>query len=112
VKQAIVYGVTVGGTDGRAGMATLVAGDDLNLPAFRTHLIDRLPGYARPLFLRVRNTIDVTSTFKHTKADFARQGWDPVAIPDAMYFNDAERGMFVPLDPGLYDRINTGQIRI
>ena len=112
VTQAIVYGVTVGAADGRAGMATLVADGDLNLAALRTHLIDRLPEYARPLFLRVRSAIDVTSTFKYTKADFVRQGWDPLAIQDVMYFNDAERGMFVRLDPDLYDRINAGQIRI
>ena len=47
-QQANVYGVAIPGTDGQAGMATLVIGDDLDLTAFRAHLIKRLPDYARP----------------------------------------------------------------
>jgi fatty-acyl-CoA synthase len=38
-------------------MATIVAGDPLDLAALRTHLIDRLPDYARPVFLRVRDDL-------------------------------------------------------
>src|SRR5437762_298860 len=57
VKEANVYGVAIPGADGKAGMAMLVA-DDLDLAAFRTHLIKRLPTYAHPLFLRVRSGIE------------------------------------------------------
>src|SRR3989475_188495 len=53
VKAANVYGVAIPGTDGRAGMAALVTDGELDLAALRIHLIDRLPGYARPLFLRI-----------------------------------------------------------
>jgi fatty-acyl-CoA synthase len=112
VKQANVYGVAVPGTDGRAGMATLVADDDLDLATLRTHLIKYLPEYARPLFLRIRSGMEVTATFKYTKNDFVRQGYDPVATADVIYFNAAERAAFVRLDEALYHRINTGQIRL
>jgi fatty-acyl-CoA synthase len=112
VKQANVYGVAVPGTDGRAGMATLVADDGLDLAAFRTHLINRLPEYARPLFLRIRSEIEVTATFKYTKNDFVRQGYDPVATTDIIYFNATEGSAFVRLDEALCHRINTGQIRL
>ncbi len=33
VKEANVYGVTIPGADGRAGMATLVTGHDFDLPS-------------------------------------------------------------------------------
>ena len=39
-----------------------------------------------------------------------RDGYDPIAIGDAIYFNDRERQEFVRLDKALYDRIQTGQI--
>src|SRR5882757_6825191 len=52
--EANVYGVNVPGRDGRAGMAAIVAEDSFNLSAFRDHLTQRLPEYARPVFLRVR----------------------------------------------------------
>jgi len=66
VRDANVYGVEIPGTDGRAGMAALVTEDDLDLAALRTHLIARLPAYARPLFLRLRSTMELTATFKYT----------------------------------------------
>ena len=111
IKEANVYGVTIPGTDGRAGMATIVADDHLDLAALRTHLIDRLPDYARPLFLRVRNDLEVTATFKHTKSALLREGYDPAAVDDAIYINDRERQAFVRLDKALFDRIQSGHIR-
>ena len=44
VKDATVYGVTIPGAEGRAGMAALVTSDALDLAAFRSHLIGRPPG--------------------------------------------------------------------
>jgi fatty-acyl-CoA synthase len=80
VKEANVYGVTVPAVDGRAGMAALVTGGELDLAAFRAHLIARLPAYACPLFLRFQSKMDVTGTFKHAKSDLVRQGYDPSVI--------------------------------
>jgi fatty-acyl-CoA synthase len=92
-------------------MATIVADDGrLDLAAFRTHLVEQLPDYARPLFLRVRDELAVTATFKHTKSALVREGYDPVAIDDALYFNDRERQAFIRLDKALYDRIHNGQL--
>jgi fatty-acyl-CoA synthase len=110
VKEANVYGVRVPGTDGRAGMATLVIDDELDLSALRRHLIDHLPRCARPLFLRVRKEMPVTATFKYTKSDLVQQGFNP-ATRDFIYFDDQERGQFVRLDQALYDRLQAGQVR-
>jgi fatty-acyl-CoA synthase len=110
VKEAVVYGVTIPGTDGRAGMAALVTDKDLDLAAFRVYLINSLPKYARPLFLRIRNEVEVTATFKHTKTALVHQGYEPVAGADVIYFNEPEREAFVRLDKLLYDRIQTGDI--
>lgn len=110
VQQANVYGVAIPDTDGRAGMATLVAANELDLAALRAHLIARLPDYARPVFLRIRTEMDVTSTFKYTKTDLVRQGYDPTATADAIYFNDPEHEAFIRLDETLYNRIQTGRI--
>ena len=111
IKEASVYGVAVPGTDGRAGMATIVADDRLDLAAFRAHLVDRLPDHARPLFLRVRDGLDVTATFKHTKSGLVREGYDPAAIEDALYLDDRERQAFIRLDQSLFDRIHNRQFQ-
>ena len=50
IEQANVYGVAIPGTDGRAGMAALVTDPELDLPAFRDHLIAPPPAL-RPSFV-------------------------------------------------------------
>jgi fatty-acyl-CoA synthase len=112
VKAATVYGVTIPGAEGRAGMAALVTSDELDLAAFRSHLTDRLPDYARPLFLRLCPELELTGTFKYTKNELVRDGFDPAASDDVIYFNHPERDALVRLDEGLYDHIQSGQLRL
>jgi len=110
--EANVYGVHVPGRDGRAGMAAIVAKEGFNLAGFREHLVQSLPDYARPVFLRTRENIDVTATFKQKKVDLVKQGFDPGAVGDPIYFNDPAAKAFVRLDAALYERIRAGQVRM
>jgi fatty-acyl-CoA synthase len=111
-REAVVYGVTVPGRDGRAGMAAIVAGADFDFAAFREHLATRLPDYARPVFLRIRKAIEVTGTFKQKKVDLVKQGFDPQQVGDPIYFNDPAAKAFVRIDGALMQRIGNGQARL
>jgi fatty-acyl-CoA synthase len=110
--EANVYGVAVPGREGRAGMAALVVKPDFDLKAFHDHLAKRLPDYARPVFMRIRHAIEVTTTFKQKKLDLVKQGFDPAAISDPIYFNDHAGNAFVHLDAALYQQICSGQVRL
>jgi fatty-acyl-CoA synthase len=112
IAEAVVYGVAVPGTEGAAGMAALVGDGVIDLAALRRFLAEVLPSYARPLFLRIKNGIDVTSTFKHKKSDLTQEDFDPTKTSDALYFDDQERQAYVPLDAALHARIVTGGIRL
>ncbi len=112
IMDASVYGVPVPGTEGSAGMAALVVDGELDFTEFRAHLTRRLPSYARPLFLRIKDRIEVTATFKHRKIDLVRAGFDPAATRDAIYFDDPSRGTYVRLDGALYRRIAAGELRL
>ena len=112
VREANVYGVRVPGAEGAAGMAALVVDGELDLGEFRAHLARRLPPYARPLFLRIADRIEATGTFKHTKRDLQREGFDPAAIGDPIYFDDPAKKAFIPLDQALYTRIAAGELRL
>jgi fatty-acyl-CoA synthase len=112
IREATVYGVTIPGHEGRAGMAAVAADGAIELAALRNFLSRQLPSYARPMFLRIVDSIEVTSTFKHVKADLVRQGYDPSSVPDKIYFDDPELGTFVPLDAMLFDRIQTRSLRL
>ncbi len=109
VIAATVYGVAVQGHDGKAGMAALETGPDFDLSGLKPYLA-KLPSYARPLFLRLVPSLDVTETFKQKKHELAAQGFDPGAIIDPLYADIGER-CHAPLDERLYARINSGLIR-
>ncbi len=112
VHEANVYGVRVEHAEGRAGMAAIVADELLDLEALRAYLHQHLSSFARPLFLRFQGEIEHTSTFKQRKVDLARQGFDPVATDDSIFFDNPETGCYVRLDAGLFRRIQGGEIRI
>jgi len=108
VDDACVYGVTVQGSDGRAGMTALVSKGALDLSALRRHIEERLPSYARPLFLRLRDAPDLTATFKHVKQELVRQGFDPSATTDALFLYDAQQQSYVRIGAPLYAALSAG----
>jgi len=61
MKAAVVYGVKIPGTEGRAGMATIADPEgDLDMKALTFEIRRSLPKYARPLFLRIIKEIKMT----------------------------------------------------
>ena len=112
IAEANVYGVAVPGHDGRAGMAALITSDEIDLPALYACVERALPSYARPLFLRLKPQIETTGTFKHRKVDLVREGFDPAAIDEPLYFNDPHAKTFVPLTPALHRDILSGAVRV
>jgi fatty-acyl-CoA synthase len=112
VKHANVYGVAVPGVEGRVGMTTIVTDGELDLAEFRKHLSRCLPPYARPVFLRIRNQVDLTGTFKYSKTELVREGFDPGSCAGQLYFDSAEVDAFIPLDKELYRRIQDGELRL
>jgi fatty-acyl-CoA synthase len=111
ILEANVYGVTVPGMDGRAGMASLVVDGDFQLDRLPEHLRHRLAPYARPIFLRLSPRIDVTGTFKQRKVDLVREGFDPSAIADPLYVMDPDSGVYERLTRERYADIIAGRVR-
>jgi fatty-acyl-CoA synthase len=93
-------------------MAALVTDRTVDFAELRRHLSERLPAYARPLFLRIQDRIELTATFRQKKYELARAGFDPVTSSDAIYFDDPERDAYVLLDDALFRRIEAGKIRL
>jgi fatty-acyl-CoA synthase len=112
IRDVSVYGVAVPGAEGRAGMAAIVADAGFDPLTVRAHLKNRLPVYARPLFLRMVDSLAVTETFKQKKQDLARQGFDPAAIADPLYWLNPATGAYEVLDRAAYDLITSGKTRI
>ena len=89
--------------DGRAGPRSIKK---------KRHRARQLPAYARPLFLRITQRLAATATFKHTKSDMQREGFDPTATSDPIYFDDPASKAFIRLDGALYAGLANGKVRL
>ncbi|MCW5725452.1 MAG: long-chain-acyl-CoA synthetase [Maricaulaceae bacterium] len=112
VAQANVYGVSIAGYPGRAGMAALTVTEGFDMQALRAHLHAALPAYARPLFLRIQGEADTTGTFKLKKVDLVKDGFDPQRIKDPVWFDHPSEGAYVHLDAATYKAIQSGEVRV
>ena len=108
VIDAVVFGVSVPHSEGRAGMAAIVAGPAFKLDQLRSILSERLPAYARPVFLRLCRRIAVTGTFKLSKAELARDGFTANDADEPCYVDDQAGGQYVQLDGAWRQRIQGG----
>jgi acyl-CoA synthetase (AMP-forming)/AMP-acid ligase II len=113
VEQASVYGVRIPGTEGRAGMATLVLrnGAPFDSAAFGHHVRGSLASYARPIVVRIAPQLQTTGTLKVTKTELQKQGFDPHVIADPLYLWNAEQDGYVPLGADEYHAIAGGRLR-
>lgn len=100
VEQSVVYGVAVPGADGKAGMAavTLRADHDFDGRDLATALYARLPVYAIPLFVRIVDSLETTSTFKSRKVELREEGFEPTV--DRLYVLAGRRDGYVPAYAG------------
>jgi acyl-CoA synthetase (AMP-forming)/AMP-acid ligase II len=112
IEHAVVYGVQIPNTDGRAGMAAIsLANGRFDGVAMAKHVRAELPGYAVPLFIRIREQQDTTSTLKYSKVELKRQAFDPHQIAEPLYvLLGAGRG-YEPLTKEIYAQIAAGAVR-
>ena len=105
VQESTVYGVSIPGADGRAGMAALVVDPTFDARDLAAVVARDLPGYAQPLFLRLQDRIETTATFKQQKRDLQREGFDPSRCGDPLFIYDKREARYRALDPVDFERI-------
>ena len=80
IAEAVVYGVEISNTNGRAGMAAITPAESLATLDFSELLSfarQQMPAYAVPLFLRVKVKMETTGTFKYQKTRLKAEAFDP-----------------------------------
>ncbi len=114
VDMVNVYGVSVPGADGRAGMAALVlsSADEFDPRAFYAHAVTALPAYATPVFLRLQHDAEVTGTFKLRKVELQQEGYDPTKVSEPLFVRDDGARSYARLDVDAYRRLMAGDIRV
>jgi fatty-acyl-CoA synthase len=109
VEAVTVFGVEVPGTDGRAGMAAVVLheGKQFDGASLANTVSEGLPAYARPLFVRVVDSLEHTSTFKSKKGDLRDQGYGS-DIADPLYVLEGRDDGYVPYYDEYADEVAAG----
>jgi fatty-acyl-CoA synthase len=109
VEAVTVFGVQVPGTDGRAGMATMVLADDNKFDgkSLANTVYEHLPSYAAPLFVRVVDSLEHTSTVKSKKSGLRDQGYGP-DVEDPLYVLNGREEGYVPYYDEYPDQVAAG----
>lgn len=102
-----IYGVTVPGHEGRAGMAAVVMqpGHTFEPQAFYALTAKRLPDYAAPLFVRIATAAEMTTTFKLKKTDLVHAGYNPANFSDPLFVRDPANARYTLLNPAVLARL-------
>ncbi len=109
VEAVTVFGVQVPGTDGRAGMAAVVlkGGRQFDGRALAAAVYEHLPAYAVPLFVRVVDSLEQTSTFKSKKSGLREQGYGS-DVDDPLYVLKGREEGYVPYYDEYADEVAAG----
>ncbi|XP_045894266.1 hsFATP2a_ACSVL_like domain-containing protein [Micropterus dolomieu] len=114
ILEANVYGVKVEGHEGRIGMAAVILkeGQDFDCSGTYKQIVNYLPAYARPRFIRIQPCLEMTGTFKMKKVKLVEEGFSPAHIKDPLYFLDPEKKTYVPLTEEIYRAITSREIKL
>ena len=108
LRDVVVYGVEVPGTEGRAGMAAIEGTkDSVDLSKLAQQLFLSLPAYAVPLFVRLVPSAELTGTFKLKKVKLRNEAFD-ITLPDPLFMLDTSKKTYQPLTGELYHQIQEG----
>ncbi|MCJ8733002.1 hypothetical protein PDJAM_G00218010 [Pangasius djambal] len=113
VEDVSVYGVEVPGHEGRVGMAALTLKENREFDCKKAfnHVANFLPAYARPRFIRILRSMELTGTFKQVKTSLMKDGFDPEKVTPPIYFLQESSKSYVPLTHTHYNAIVSGEIR-
>ena len=113
VLSSAVYGVSIPGTEGKAGMASLMvestSGIDIN--DVSEFVSDSLPKYSVPVFLRIVETLALTGSYKITKVGLKRDEYDIGKIKDKVYCWNVSDKKYIPFDTDLYEQVKAGKLK-
>ncbi|HET9891351.1 MAG TPA: long-chain-acyl-CoA synthetase FadD6 [Mycobacterium sp.] len=110
VEDCTVFGVEIPRTGGRAGMAAvkLRDGAEFDGKSLARAVYDQLPGYALPLFVRVVESIEQTTTFKSRKVELREQAYGS-DVKDPLYVLAGREDGYVPYYDDYPEEVASGK---
>ena len=112
LNSVVVYAVEIPGCEGRAGMAAIEDPNDvIDVKSISSKIPGVLPPYARPVFLRIMNSVDTTGTFKFQKTKLKKEGFDLSLVKDNLFYLDQKSGEYAVLTKDIHRKFVDGEMR-
>ncbi|BBZ32286.1 long-chain-acyl-CoA synthetase [Mycolicibacterium confluentis] len=110
VEECTVFGVEVPNTGGRAGMAAVKVreGCEFDGVELAETLYSRLPSYAVPLFVRIVDSLEHTTTFKSRKVDLRDEAYGS-HVEDPLFVLAGRREGFIPFHDAYPSEVASGE---
>merc|ERR1712130_1058599 len=101
LRDCVVYGVEIPDPERKVDVEKLYEG-----------VREKLPAYARPIFVRLVNKIDVTATYKLKKRELQSEGFNPELVgKGSVHMLDSKQQCYQPLSQEQYNNIINGNLR-
>jgi len=114
VLESVAYGVEIPKTNGKAGMLSIKLNEHtnkLNGKGLYDFLQDQLPAYSVPIFVRIKDELEKTGTFKYLKAPLKKEGYNLNHVEDPIYVCLPGEKAYQPLTPEIATSIEFNNYR-
>jgi len=114
IQMSAVYGVAIPNTEGKAGMAAIKLNSsiDFNSDKFSRFVVDVLPTYSIPVFVRLCDDLEITGPYKIKKVNLRNETYNLKVIHDPLNFWNSSMKKYVPFTDSLYQDLMNGKLRI
>lgn len=114
ILMSAVYGIEIPNHEGKAGMAAIKLDPNMG---FKPDEISRfvtevLPKYSIPIFIRIRQQLELTGSKKIRKSNLRKEGFNLNEITEPMYFWDSKISKYIEFNQAKYQEIVNGKIHI
>jgi len=84
---------------------------EFDMKNFYDVVSEKLTSYSAPLFVRFKNEMTLTSTFKHIKVELVKEGIDPKKLKDIYVKNDNLK-TYVPFTKEHFEILSNSDVPI
>ncbi|MHA1992701.1 MAG: AMP-binding protein [Candidatus Hodarchaeales archaeon] len=114
IDMCNVYGVSIPNTDGKAGMAALKLDTklDFDCDKFSQFVVENLPPYSIPVFLRMIEELEFTGTHKLRKVNFRKEGYNIEIVKEPLFYLDNSAKKYKVFDKKAYQNLLQNKLKV
>ncbi|MHA1987569.1 MAG: long-chain-acyl-CoA synthetase [Promethearchaeota archaeon] len=112
ILMSAVFGVEIPNHEGKAGMAAIKFDPEIGFkPSEISRFVTQvLPKYSIPIFIRIREELEVTGSNKIRKSNLRKEGYNVSEISEPLYIWDSSQKQYTELNATKHQEILKGKL--